>query len=249
MSIDSTTPRSRRALLGAGLAAIAATVAGALGRPTAATAAEPSVTLGQDNAALTPTTITTTDRIAIHGISGSDAGVVGSSTSSVGVWGIVNSAGSAVRGTSGATAGFTAGVWGDVSSPGGVGAFGRNLATTGLAIGAQGTSSSPTGLALVGWADAGGVAVIGFSGGPGFPAAPRKTGVHGRADQDGSSVGVNGSSANGRGGLFAGKLAQLRLVPSTATTHPSSGVRGDLFVDKSGRLWYCKGGTAWSQLA
>ena len=27
------------------------------------------------------------------------------------------------------------------------------------------------------------------------------------------------------------------------------GVRGDLYVDKSGRLWFCKGGSTWKQLA
>ena len=249
MATDTSTPRSRRALLGAGLGAIAAAVAGALGRPAAAEAAEiNAVILGQDNTAPTPTKITTTDRIAIQGVSTSDVGVLGASTSSDGLFG-ASTSGTAVRGITNAPSGFTAGVWGDVSSPGGVGAFGRNLATSGLAVGAQGTSHSPTGLALVGWADGGGLAVVGYSGGPGFPAMPSKTGVVGRADQDGSSVGVNGSSGAGRGGLFAGKLAQLRLAPSTATTHPTSGLRGDFFVDKSGRLWFCKGGTTWVQLA
>jgi hypothetical protein len=37
-------------------------------------------------------------------------------------------------------------------------------------------------------------------------------------------------------------------MPSTAATHPTSGSRGDLFVDASGRLWYNRGGTAWVRL-
>jgi hypothetical protein len=34
-----------------------------------------------------------------------------------------------------------------------------------------------------------------------------------------------------------------------ATSHPGSGAKGDLFVDTSGRLWFCKGGMSWKQLA
>jgi hypothetical protein len=53
----------------------------------------------------------------------------------------------------------------------------------------------------------------------------------------------------GRGGIFSGGKAQLKLHPSSASTHPTKGQRGDLFVDKSGRLWFCKGRTMWVQLA
>ena len=65
----------------------------------------------------------------------------------------------------------------------------------------------------------------------------------------GTGPGVEGSSSNGVGGKFAGKTAQIQLVPSGATSHPSSGAPGTLFVDKSKRLWFCKGGTSWKQLA
>jgi hypothetical protein len=111
------------------------------------------------------------------------------------------------------------------------------------------------------------------------PAAPGKTGVFGFADQDvsasgvrgqsvsgngvrgqsvsgngvlglsGSSVGVRGQSTTGRGGSFKGKAAQVRLEPSPAASHPPQGRRGDLFVDQSGRLWFCKGSATWVQLA
>jgi hypothetical protein len=82
------------------------------------------------------------------------------------------------------------------------------------------------------------------------PASPAKTGVYGYADSDAGSVGVRAGSPTGRGALFSGKLAQLRLSPTRLrATHPSSGATGDFFVDTSGRLWFCKGGTRWVQLA
>jgi hypothetical protein len=81
------------------------------------------------------------------------------------------------------------------------------------------------------------------------PGAPTETGVYGYATHDGASVGVRGTSPTGRGGVFNGTVAQLKLQPSTASTHPSSGQNGDLFVDTSGRLWFWKGGTTWKQLA
>jgi hypothetical protein len=51
------------------------------------------------------------------------------------------------------------------------------------------------------------------------------------------------------GGSFAGRQAQIRLEASRSRTHPDTGVRGDLFVDATGRLWFCKGGRAWRKLA
>jgi hypothetical protein len=65
---------------------------------------------------------------------------------------------------------------------------------------------------------------------------------------NGKGVGVEGASHAGYGGKFAGTV-QLLLVPSSASSHPSSGTRGALFVDHGGRLWFCKGGTSWKQLA
>jgi hypothetical protein len=32
-------------------------------------------------------------------------------------------------------------------------------------------------------------------------------------------------------------------------SHPHSGSKGDFLVDKSARLWFCKGGTTWKQIA
>jgi hypothetical protein len=71
-----------------------------------------------------------------------------------------------------------------------------------------------------------------------------------RAATTGSGIGVDASSALGMGGRFAGRTAQVQLVPSTSfSSHPSSGSAGQLFVDKSKRLWFCKGGTSWKLLA
>jgi len=63
---------------------------------------------------------------------------------------------------------------------------------------------------------------------------------------------VRGASTKARGGVFSGGAAQIQLQPGTGSTHPKGGVRGDLYADKTGRLWFCKksGSTAtWHQLA
>jgi hypothetical protein len=56
------------------------------------------------------------------------------------------------------------------------------------------------------------------------------------------------ATAPSRTGLSGGAAA-INLVPTTAKTHPVSGHLGDFVVDVSGRLWFCKGGTLWHQLA
>ncbi len=65
----------------------------------------------------------------------------------------------------------------------------------------------------------------------------------------GTGPGVEGSSAHGVGGRFEGSTAQVQLVPSAAGAHPAVGAPGQLFVDRSNRLWYCNGGSTWKQLA
>lgn len=65
----------------------------------------------------------------------------------------------------------------------------------------------------------------------------------------GHGFGLRADGQEGRGGQFTGAKAQVRLQPATAATHPSSGQRGDLFVDKSGRLWFCKGGSTWHRIS
>jgi hypothetical protein len=142
----------------------------------------------------------------------------------------------AMSGYDGTAGRFPAAVIGEVSLPDSASIIGNNYAGSGTAQGVQGTSDSPKGLGVTGLARKNGTAVLGASG-PDFPTGvPAKTGVYGYAQ-------------NGRGGVFEGKTAQLRLVPSTAASHPSSGSIGDLFLDKNKRLWFCKGGTSWKQIA
>jgi hypothetical protein len=70
-----------------------------------------------------------------------------------------------------------------------------------------------------------------------------------RAETAGSGSGVYAVSAKGVGAKFQGKTAQIQLIPSTDASHPACGSAGQLFLDHSNRLWFCKGGTNWHQLA
>jgi len=68
----------------------------------------------------------------------------------------------------------------------------------------------------------------------------------------GSGTGVRGDSVKGRGGVFKGAAAQVQLLPGANSTHPKGGQQGDLYADKTGRLWFCKKGGAtatWAQIA
>jgi hypothetical protein len=71
-----------------------------------------------------------------------------------------------------------------------------------------------------------GAGLFGFSGNRAdpLPAARTKTGVLGIAHHDAAAVGVVGIAPLGRGGVFAGKEAQIRLKPSTDAMH--AGDRG-----------------------
>jgi hypothetical protein len=176
-----------------------------------------------------------------------------------GLWGQSNS-GNGVEGTSSTAAGvrahsqsgtglhaqsgiqspsstFPCAVLGEVSMPDGVSIDGNNYATSGLAQGVSGYTKNPTGIATTGWANANGTGLFGLSG-PDFPKSsiPAKTGVFGYAE-------------HGRGGAFAGPVAQIRLVPAGAASHPGNGAVGDLFLDGNHRLRFCKGGTTWKQIA
>jgi hypothetical protein len=170
-------------------------------------------------------------------------GLWGESDSSVGVY-AVSQTGDAVYGSSSQygihgkadhNSGLPIALFGETSSSIGVGALGNNYATSGNAQGVQGTSDSPRGWANTGWARHGGTGVIGVSGSFPYSSVPARTGVFGESPD--------------RGGVFVGGKSQVRLVPSSAATHPSTGLAGDLFMDKSHRLWVCKGGSTWVKLA
>lgn len=77
--------------------------------------------------------------------------------------------------------------------------------------------------------------------------------IHASSDK---GTGVAGTSSSGtgvtgkgrRGGVFSGSAAAIQLTPH-AGSHPSSGSKGDLFVDHNTHLWFCRGGTTWVKLA
>jgi hypothetical protein len=104
----------------------------------------------------------------------------------------------------------------------------------------------------------GSAGVAGGHGVLGFAQKPSKSGVRGDHTSgtgvtgqvtSGTGVRGRGTAAGSRGGTFEGKAAAVQLVASTGATHPTSGRRGDLVVDATGRLWFCKGSTTWKQLA
>jgi len=187
---------------------------------------------------------------AVHGQSGSSDGVFGESLSGIGVHGssphddaifgetidgtglnaAASGAGIAVRGTSQSSYG----VYGQSKSLTGI----SGLCIPGIGVEGAGGDIGTVGASVNGPNSGQGTGLLGISGISTLPARSTRT-----------DIGVMGVSAHGRGGVFTGPVAQVRLTASTATSHPSSGARGDLFVDKSGRLWFCKGGASWKQLA
>ena len=163
----------------------------------------------------------------------------------------------AASGTTAITSGADVNTFVVTNNAAGVAVKGIGTAASGMLassdgyFGIEATTASADTAGALGWSVANGTGLLGFSSGVSgvVPKTPAKTGVQGIAGQDAASVGVRGESSSGRGGQFKGKLAQVRLTPSTATHHPLLGQAGDLFVDKNGHLWYCKGGSAWTLLA
>jgi hypothetical protein len=221
MDHESNARRSRRSMLAALVGGTVAAAAASLGRPQAVSAQANPVVLGGYNTATTITQITNTA-----------AGVYAFKVVGTG-------SGRGIEGHSDSEIGVAG------YSSSGTGAFG----TSETGVGVYGSSDSTTKPAMTGWSFGNTTGVVGYAGPNAFPAFQPKTGVYGYADKDATSAGVRGSSPAGRGGIFKGGAAALRLAPSTAATHPASGQKGDLFVDSHGRLWFCKGSTSWKQLA
>jgi len=234
MAVDTQSRRSRRALLTAAAGAAAASVVGAVVRPLPVLAAgDDGSTIKVGSTFLDAQTGTylsnqANNNIVFSAVSssagghGNGIGLFGSSSQSLGVSGHSDT---------------NAGVYGDSPSMGvegysegtsGVGVGGFTNASIGTTYGVFGQSFSPQSAGVYG---TGATGVLGYSGPANMPPAVLPlTGVYG------SAPGVGG-----RGGVFKGRAAQVRLAPSSATTHPSSGQAGDLFVDASKRLWFCKG--------
>jgi hypothetical protein len=168
---------------------------------------------------------------------------------------------SAVRGQNNGTSGSGIGVWGSHAGSG----WGM-LATSESGIGILAQGGSGTGVS-----SSGSTAVSASGGKFGVfaegPVAVQATATGGgqavNAANDSSTLAtikaVNSSTnsgihatSKGRGGVFGGNLAQIQLTPGSGSTHPKGGSRGDLYADKTGRLWFCKkGGTTatWHQIA
>jgi len=225
MSDSGSELRTRRALLTGGIGGLAALIAGAVLRPLPAAAASGgNVVLGQSNDSDLYTTSIASDGSAIttHTVNnGTGDAVRGTSTQATGVHGH----------------GFN-GVYG-TSNSGGTSVYGAKFNGTGPAVKGENQSATNGYAAVYGLTNGTGPAVYGEG-------TAQGNGTSGVARGTGS--GVYGQSDNGRGGRFSGKKAQLKLDPSAATTHPASGDPGDIFLDKSKRLWLCKGGTTWVRL-
>ena len=201
MAIDPTSPRTRRALLGAGLGAIAATAASALGSSGIADATS-SVVLGGTNIETTPTIIrNTAASTAAVAISGRVTHATGSTTSAglqgqddgingTGVIGYATN-GATARGVYGQT---TAGRGVEGASATGIGVYGHSTSAAGVrgnstsGIGVLGASNSGYGV----WGDSPAGGVYGHS--------TNGNGVRGTSTNDDGvygSGGYSGVSADG----------------------------------------------------
>ena len=223
MAIDSTSPRSRRAIL---LGAMAATGAGIFARVQPVNAGvDGDVVLGGGNGSTTMTLIVNdaTDGQAfaaygngtgtgVEGRSGSGDGVFGNSVSGVGVHGLGD-----VAGVSGFSTGEGKGV--------------KGVSTYG--IGVYGSSNSLDAPAVLGLSSHGNSGLQGHSGTLAtITTSPAKTGVYGYAAQDSASRGVTGESTSGRGvnGVATSGIGTFGHATSgegvRGTSNGSNGVAG-----------------------
>jgi hypothetical protein len=226
MSNEALAPQSRRAILTAGLGAVAATVAGAFVRPASVAAAgddgapvvvggfysdvRSQMTLGnQSNGEIV---LWCASNAGSGTGNGTGIGVVGYSAQNIGVQG--QSDGYAGVKALGSFRGLRAdalyfGVESYATGSGGVGVYGNGqtgVVAAGQQVGVEATAASPSATAVLGTASTGVVGqsnanstgVMGVSG-PTLPAAQVKTGVFGYATQDATSRGVYGVSTSGRG--------------------------------------------------
>lgn len=197
--------------------------------------------------------------VGVNGGSDSGTGILGTSTSSDGVIG-QSTSGVGVRATSSSTA-LDAESTGDVAikatSPTtaivaqgatGVVATGADKDGSGVvgrgAVGVQGEGPAQSqGVGVFGTGRIGvqGAADIGVLGGPPegplFSGPPILVGVTGNAPGDVK----HGDVPAAYGGWFdaLNGTAPLHLEPSADDAPPSTALRGDFFVDNSGRLWFC----------
>jgi hypothetical protein len=248
-----------RAMLRLGGAAAAVGAGSVLLRPDAAGATTAAMTFGaENNAGATATGLTSsngTDALHVTN-SGTGAAINASLTAS-------NNTHAAVHAINASTDPNSAAVYGKMTDPAATGNGVVGLAFTGAGVMGASGSSGPGVLGIAGDAQA---VIAWASDNNSAPALEAEHdgdghGVYSHLESDtnasaalrgktlGTGAGVDASSALGVGGKFSGKKARLYLVPSSASSHPTTGTPGQLFVDKYKRLWYCKGTSRWIQLA
>jgi len=153
-------------------------------------------------------------------------------------------------GTGGVNTGSGPGVYGQAAT--GAGLYGTSASGTGVTGASTGAGSGNTGAGsgVYGTNSSTGAGVYGTShAGPGVFGYVSSSSEAFYAVNSGAGPAISAVSGHGRGGVFAGtSVAQIQLTPG-GSTHPASGSAGDLYVDHSARLWFCKGGKTWKQLA
>jgi hypothetical protein len=169
-----------------------------------------------------------------------------SASEGAGVYGLTASTGGTGYGVVGRHSGTGVGALG--LCDGGTGVEGRTQALNANTYGVVGRVSSSAPAA--GTAGVYGITTATNGAGYGVFGKHNGTGtaVYGQTPK---GVGVRGFGGTGRGGVFTGASAQVNLTPGALATHPTNGTRGDLYVDNTGRLWFCKtGGTTatWAQV-
>lgn len=198
-------------------------------------------------AATGPTAVTAT---------GSAVGVTATGSTAVGATGTavgVQASGPVAVAAVGTTTGLAA------SGPTGVSATGTATGLTAVGPRAiSATASGSSGVALLANSDGvtatihatnagSGPALVALSGGGSGTAGTGAVlgdsrAVSGVTGLSTAAAGVAGHSKNSRGGIFSGGAAQLKLVPGSLASHPVSGEQGDIYLDSSGNLWFCKHG-------
>jgi hypothetical protein len=233
MAVDSSVPRSRRALLAAGAGALVAGTAHAFGRPAVVRAgADGDVVLGATNNATTTTVVnnSTASESAIWGsataVSGLGVGVRGDTgaPAGTGVWGNAGN-GTGVRGT--ATGGN--GVRGESDS--GYGVFGQSDSGHGV-IGQGGSGTGVRGEATSGV----GIRAVSTSGIGVWAASTSHLAVFGESDSGDAVHGVSQTGFGARGSSFG----NVGIYGDSAGSG-TPGVIGHSFADSTGALGFSGG--------
>ncbi|HJP88087.1 MAG TPA: hypothetical protein VJ850_03525 [Candidatus Limnocylindrales bacterium] len=206
MSIDTTTPRSRRAILAGAIGGVLASV-GLMSRPeTAYAGSDGDVVLDAPNTGAGTTQIDSTSADPAFLVNGGGSAILGHSGAGVGV---VGASAVAVVDIPDPIAPST-GVYG--VSVGGDGVYGASDTGTAIhgvsnsGLGVNATSNTNNALrghgaldGVIGESGGDKTGVVGYSGAGSAPQGPSKTGVYGESTTDASARGVHGKTASGQG--------------------------------------------------